>query len=347
MLNTCQHCNFTWLSRHSRSGFKVASRVTESCKLQHLLFHPDGWHWRMAPVLVLATDRRYPEVVCDRWFRPSQTKFVHIQALHFPALVILPRASGHVKVEKKMCKIHATKWQLTILIPYFWSPNRTSHLCCRQKNTVTRRQSDSKKAFQYKSNKKWMVPQLWSLKDSRNPSPFKTPRRFEANLWSDQDLRVPSLESMRCNESSFPPSFFCKPKERLHSMLLMVNTIMTLRIWFQKGNLQIRIPTVDINITSQVMMQDPSSTLFNPYSTVADLTNLHHHITFVPSPSGEKPSGKLVNLETQVKPWASVEEWKGCPRDSTYATKIYIASAHAFTRLRGLHNSRSTAYAAL
>ncbi len=163
------------------------------------------------------------------------------------------------KSKKKMCKIHATKWQLTILIPYFWSPNRTSHLRCRQKNTVTRRQSDSKKAFQYKSNKKWMVPQLWSLKDSRNPSPFKTPRRFEANLWSGQDLRVPSLEPMRCNESSFPPSFFCKPKERLHSMLLMVNTIMTLRIWFQKGNLQIRIPRYQHHITS-----DDARPIFHP-----------------------------------------------------------------------------------
>ena len=33
MLNACQHGNFIWVSRHSRSSFKVPSRVTESCRL--------------------------------------------------------------------------------------------------------------------------------------------------------------------------------------------------------------------------------------------------------------------------------------------------------------------------
>ncbi len=39
--------------------------------------------------------------------------------------------------------------------------------------------------------------------------------------------------------------------------------------------------------------------------------------------------------------------WKICPRDSAYATKIYIASTQAYARLHGLWNIRSSAYAAL
>ena len=239
----------------------------------------------------------------NRWFS-IQIKFVHIPSLHFPALVILPRASGHVKFEQnKSAQNSCCEVAAHYSHPLLWPPNRTSHLRCRQKSQWLgdNPTCHSKKPFQLlntKAAKKmhvsmFLFPQLWSLTDSLHSIHLhskrqkkKAPRRFEANLWSGQGLRVPSLESIEVQwKSSLPPYRQSQATTSLHApdgkhhhdleknIRHQIPMVATGKRKLKSSGLPI------VNITWQ-MMQDLYSTIFNP---MVEQTHLHHpHYLWTP-----------------------------------------------------------------
>ena len=96
----------------------------------------------------------------NRWFS-IQIKFVRIPSLHFPALVILPRASGHVKFEQKKSVQNSfmLRSRSSLFSPFTLASQQDIPPALQAEITVTRRQSnlpfqETFSTTQYKSSKK-------------------------------------------------------------------------------------------------------------------------------------------------------------------------------------------------